>query len=151
MVIGAFGSAMKRRMRGSIRIAVLLGTCMLTNCAPEAKDDVKTAQEEVDLFHKRWNNQYFTGVYNDAHSNFRAARSAQSIIGMLQHNRNFFGAFKSAKQENVNIGSENSSKAITFTYESAYEHGNAAETFTFWITAGKPLLAKYNMTPERKK
>ncbi len=138
---------MKKQVPGIIRMALLLGSCILTNCAPK-EDDVRTSQAEVDLFHKRWNNEYFSAVYNDAHPDFRAVRPSQTTIGVLQHNRRYYGNFKSAKQQNVNIGSERSAKAITFTYESTYEHGKATEVFTFWMTNGKPLLARYHMTPE---
>jgi hypothetical protein len=32
-------------------------------------------------------------------------------------------------------------------YRSVYERGTAAEMFVFKVTAGKPLLAKYAMSP----
>lgn len=126
-------------------MGLALYTCVLAGCG--AKDDLKQPEAEVDLFHKRWNNAYFTGVYNDAHVNFRTAQSSQLTIGQLQHNRKFYGTFKSATRRRVNINSADSEKDITLDYESIYEHGTASEEFKFRMTNGKPLLMNYKMLP----
>jgi hypothetical protein len=135
---------MKKR-EACIRTALVLYICILPGCAP--KDDLKQSEAEVDRFHQRWNQSYFTAVYNDADSHFRTAQTPQLTIAQLQHNRNFFGAFKSATQRSAKITSEQSEKDITLDYQCEYEHGTASELFVFRMTDGKPLLMKYFMSP----
>jgi hypothetical protein len=134
-------------LQSSIRIALGLGVFVLSSCAP--KDDVKKSEAEVDTVHQHWNEGEFATVYNDAHIDFRTAQSSQKTLWQLQHNRRFYGAFKSATQRSANMSSANSVKDITLTYGCVYENGNASESFTFRMTDGKTLLTKYTMTPER--
>jgi hypothetical protein len=140
---------MKNRFHRFIGAAAILYGLALVSCGP--KDDVKASEAEVDRFHERWNQSYFTAVYNDAHTDFRVAKPPQQTIAMLQHNRSFFGTLKSATQQSAKITWEHSEKNITLNYECVYEHGKAAEVFGYRITDGKPLLAKYFMTPETGK
>ena len=137
---------MKNGSQNFIGAALILIAFVFPSCAP--KDDVKKSEAEVDRFHQRWNQWDFTGVYNNAHGDFRSAQDPQKTIWQLKHNRNFYGAFKSATQKSMNVSSEHSEKDITFKYSCGYEHGNATEAFTFRMTGGKPLLMKYGMTPE---
>ena len=126
-------------------MALLLYIYVLPSCAP--KDAVKQSEAEVDRFHQRWNQSYFTAVYNDSHTDFRIAQTPQLTIAQLQHNRNFFGVFKSGTQRSAEIVSKQSDKDIILNYQSVYDHGTANEVFTFRMTDGKPLLMKYRMTP----
>ncbi|HJT82357.1 MAG TPA: hypothetical protein VJ719_14280 [Chthoniobacterales bacterium] len=136
---------MRRRIESSIRTALVLYICSLPSCAPT--DNVKQAEAEVDQFHQRWNEQYFTRIYNDAHIEFRNVQSAQKTIGQLQHNRNFYGNFKSGTQQSVKFSPQGPDKEITLDYQSVYDRGTASEVFTFRITKGKPLLRNYRMVP----
>ena len=128
-------------------MALALYTCVLAGCGPKQVDDLKQSEAEVDLFHQRWNNSYFTGVLNDAHINFRTAQNQQLTIAQLQHNRKFYGTFKSTTRRRANISSADSEKDITLDYQSTYEHGTAGEKFKFRMTGGKPLLMNYKMLP----
>jgi len=131
-----------------MRAALVLVVVVLSACAP--KDDTKKAEAEVDRFHQRWNQWDFTGVYNDAHKNFRAAQNPQTTISQLQSSRKLYGAFKSAKTRGMEITFEHSEKDIVLKYDCVYEHGAAAEAFSYRMTAGKPLLVSYYiLSPER--
>jgi hypothetical protein len=128
-----------------IGTALFASIWFLPACAP--KDDVKQSEAEIDRFHQRWDQSYFTAIYNDADIDFRAAQAPQLTIAELQHNRNFLGAFKSAAQQSANIVPKESGKEITLEYHSVYERGTAAEMFVFKVAGGKPLLEKYSMSP----
>ena len=139
---------MRRPFHNTIGIALALYTCVLASCAP--KDDVKQSETEVDRFHQRWDQLDFTGIFNDAHINFRTAQTPQLTIAQLQHNRNYFGRFKSATHQNANVSSANSEKDVSLNYQSVYERGTANEVFTFRITRGRPLLMNYKMLPGKR-
>lgn len=116
---------------------------LVPSCTP--KDDVKKSEDEVAVFHQRWNQWDFTGVYNNAHVAFRSAQDPQRTISQLKRSRQAYGAFKSATPRGMEISSKNSEKEIILKYNCVYEHGTAAEAFTFQMTDGKPLLHSYYM------
>jgi Rad3-related DNA helicase len=109
----------------------------------------KAAEAEVDRFHQHWNASEFQAVFDEAHLQFRAAQSAETMITTMQTLKKNYGDLKSSKRRGFGFTSNEGATDIKLSYDSAFEDGAAVETFLFRMTGGKALLVSYDIvTPE---
>jgi hypothetical protein len=132
---------------GAVAIGLVGG---LSGCG--LKQDTKAAEAEVERFHQRWNADDFKAIYDEAHSNFRSAQSAEVISGTLQGVKRNYGVFKSATRRSWGFSSDNGVTDVKLKYDSVYENGSAVEAFVFRMSGDKALLLSYDiMSPESAK
>lgn len=121
----------------------LLGTLRLGACGLSA--DKETASRAVDAFHQRFNESRFKEVYLAATPDLKASVTEAEFLQGMHVIRGKVGAFKSSTLEEWKINFSVDGKAGELTFQSNFEQGPAAETFSFFISGDVATLDSYNI------
>ena len=116
----------------------------LTGCNPfKAKP---AAEKGVQEFHDRLNRGHFSGIYQNAHAEFRKASPEKDFLPFLEAIHRKLGTVQSSKEANWGINSQNMTTTVTLVYETKFSGGDATETFNFRIEGNEAILLGYNIS-----
>lgn len=124
----------------------VLGALALAGCS--FGTDVPVAEKAITAFHAQLDAAQFGPIYAGSGSEMKKATSEQRLTAFLGAVHRKLGLFKSGKtigwNENLNTGGH----YVAINYQAVYEHGPAAESFTYRVDDGKAMLVGYNVNSD---
>ena len=134
-------NALLLRFIGALAVAAAF---LLTGCGDTVGG--KTAAEpEVAKFHDRINAGQYEAIYANSDPDFQKAAPKDKVLALFAAIERKLGHFKSASEITWNVRTFNMTTNAVLAYKSAYERGEATETFTFRVSNGKAVLVGYNI------
>jgi Protein of unknown function (DUF3887)/Protein of unknown function (DUF4019) len=105
----------------------------------------EVATKSVETFHQEFNDSKFKEIYSDTTSGFKSSAKEPDFMKFIQAVRRKLGAFKKATPNGWNTNMTTNGTFVVLVYNSDFEHGSAAETFTFVVSGDAAKLQAYNI------
>ena len=112
------------------------------------QDDMASTKAAVERFHVQVNDSRFSEIYSQASPIFREKSTEEELNKLLGSIRIQLGKVTNAQSDGLKIDYGTSGGEATLTYRTAFEKGNAIETFVFDLSADPPLLAGYHIASQ---
>jgi hypothetical protein len=123
--------------------AILLTGLQLAACS--ASQDINVAQEAIAHFHEMMSAGQFEQIYAQSNDSFKKATTTEGLTRFLSTVNRKLGAVKTSESNGWNINFTPSGTSITLRYKTEFEHGTAAETFSYRFPDGRVSLVGYNI------
>ena len=117
---------------------------LLTACS-DTLQGKGVAEPEVAHFHQLLQSKDFETIYDNAAPEFRSAVPKKKVLALFAAIDRKLGPVMKSKQINWGVNTQNLVTTVTLVYASKFQEGDATETFTFYVSNGKPALAGYNI------
>ncbi len=115
-----------------------------------AGETFESLEKVITVFHSKFNQDDFEGMYNLFGENFREQISKESFINLFTGFKERLGDVKTFSSSKVKIGEQYSIKTLTFLYEGVYENETVDEEFGFALINGEFILYRFNVKIDEK-
>ena len=133
---------MNRKINGiliAILIIVFLNGCSnMTSAKPAAENAVTS-------FHEKYNSEDFESIFDDSHSDFKAATNFEGFNEFMQAVYSKLGKVESTECQNWKVGNYNLKTTVSLQQQTQFENGVGFETFSYRIEDEKAVLIGYNI------
>lgn len=123
--------------------AVLLATLLVVGCGgTKGKLEAERAVEE---FHQKLDRGDVRAIYAVAHPDLKAKTSEADFVTLLEAIRRKLGKTKKSEQVGWRVGFHNLNTDVSLTYKTAFDGGDAVESFRYFVEGPKAFLVGYNV------
>jgi hypothetical protein len=126
--------------------AFLAAPLLVLAAACNPMKDVSSGETAVARFHQQYNHSQFEQIYGGSDDVFKRSSEKAEVLRFLAVVRRKLGAEVSAKRTGFNVNTDlTKGQSVVLTYDTKFEHGTAAETFTLHVSEGVAQLEGYNI------
>jgi hypothetical protein len=122
-------------------VAVVLAAC-------SASKDFDLAHAAVAQFRTLMTEQKFDQIYLEAADELKKTTTQPNFTRLLSAVERKLGPVKTAKANGWSVNYNSSGTSVTLKFNTEFEKGTGAETFTYRIRGDKALLAGYNINSD---
>jgi hypothetical protein len=108
-------------------------------------DNKQKAEAAVQMFHRDFNAGKFADIYSAATPAFRTKGPEADFDTYLRAIHTKIGGFKSAQPGVWRVNTVPEGTFVELNYDSRFESGSGAESFTYLMSDGQPKLYAYNI------
>ena len=105
----------------------------------------KAAEQGVAAYHRLYNEGKLKEIYDTSHSKMKAATPEKDFMDFIDAVQRKLGKVTQTKNAGFNVGTFNFVTTVVLTQNTTFEHGSAAETFTFEMNGDNAVLVGYNI------
>ncbi|HVY69110.1 MAG TPA: DUF4019 domain-containing protein [Verrucomicrobiae bacterium] len=124
-------------------LLAVVGLLTLASCGFGKSKEI--AAKSVTTFHQEYNNSKFGEIYSGATPAFKTATKEGDFLKFIEAVHRKLGPFQTATQSGWQVNATTSGKFVVLSFNSQFENGAAAETFTFVVSGESAALQKYNI------
>jgi hypothetical protein len=129
----------------SLLITAIVLAVLMWQCGSALLEGRKLANGAVRHFHEQLNAEEYEQILQEAADGFTRSGKHEDLVGFLQAVHTKLGGAESESLINLGANSSTNGTFITSRYNTKFDRGAAAETFT-WIRSGANLkLYGYNV------
>ncbi|MGH2492442.1 MAG: hypothetical protein ACRDF9_13145 [Candidatus Limnocylindria bacterium] len=125
-------------------LSLITTTAMLLTC--DVADAGKASDLAVQRFHELFNNGAYVVIYQEASPEFRASTPQARFVALLEAVRRKIGKVNGTERQSIHVfASTTANTAVTASYLTRFETGQAAETFRWVLTERMARLINYDI------
>ena len=128
------------------KLLLMAATIVLAAASCSTKEDLATAEREVEKFHRAYNAQQFDAIYGKTTDELKKNATAQDFVAMLETVQRKLGKMTETKRTNWTVNFSAGGTTVKLVYETSFEQGKGTETFTYRVSGKKALLMGYDIT-----
>jgi len=128
------------------KLLLMAATIVLAAASCSTKEDLATAEREVEKFHRAYNAQQFDAIYGKTTDELKKNATSQDFVAMLETVQRKLGKMTETKRTNWTVNFATGGTTVKLVYETSFEQGKGTETFTYRVSGKKALLMGYDIT-----
>lgn len=128
-------------MKPALIVAVLAAAA----CGCSSGKDLAEARGAVNAFHHQLDAGQFAQIYAAAAPDLKGAATEADFVALLAAVHRKLGPLQSASPLGWNVNYTTGGGFVTLNYQSAFQGGQAQESFTYRLENGAPKLAGYHV------
>jgi hypothetical protein len=109
------------------------------------KVGARLSDEAVRHFHSQLDSEAYDDIVRDSDEAFQNSESRDELVKFLAGVHSKLGASRDFTRTNIFVNASTNGTFIKVTYESAFDQGNAVETFTWKKASGGLKLVRYDI------
>ena len=102
-------------------------------------------QSSVALFHKQFNSDRFSDIYDEASEPFRHVAPREEFVAYLTDAKHKLGVVRKTSPKNWRVDKLVTGTFVSLQYETEFSDGKAVEKFVFLINKDGAALYRYNV------
>ncbi len=126
-----------------ITLAILF-TAALVGCGGFSRGK-PTAEKAIAQFHELYNQGKLDDIWKGADAQFRTVSSKQQYDGLMTAVQRKLGKVTSTSNSGWRVQSFNLQTTVLMSQNTAFEHGQGTESFTFALHGTNAVLVGYNI------
>ena len=142
-------SAQTKRKHIPLKLSLLATVVVIGyfmwQCGSGMRAGARLSDDAVRHFHSQLDSEAYGDILRDSDEAFQNSANYDEITKFLAGVHSKLGPSRGFTRTNLSVNATTNGTFITVTYQSAYDQGNAVETFT-WRKAGSGLkLVRYGV------
>jgi hypothetical protein len=129
-----------------MRRFLIAASLLMASCS--GGEDVAGAEKAIAQFHGQLNSANYQDIYARSDQGLKDVTSKADMIKLLDAIHRKLGAYQAGKQTGWRVNYNTAGNNTVIQFESRFEKGAAAETFTFVGDAQSPRLLSYNINSQ---
>lgn len=105
-------------------------------------------ERAVVRFHEQFNAGEHVDIYRQTNEEFRKSTNEADMLALLGAVRRKLGTVKSTNKVNSKVNITYARTIVMLSYETEFTDGTATEDFVYYVSDGKAMLHRYNITSQ---
>jgi hypothetical protein len=117
-------------------------------CGCGAKEEIKTAEAAVGLFHEQLNVGGFAQIYDASDTAMKNATSQEKFVALLDAIHRKLGWVQSSNRQSFFINYGTNGTTLRLNYSTQFDNDKAAEEFIFRVNGKEAYLMGYHINSD---
>jgi|GEM_PF-6866373 len=118
-------------------------------CCGDVSTPKLAAKNAVASFHEGYNTRNYSGIYRQAHQDFKSSGNLHNFKLLMQSVYSNLGSVKSTINQNCKVNKRRDSYLVVPQQKTEFKKGVGFETFRYLIKDKKAILAGYKINSRR--